>query len=265
MADIDRHEHGAFSWADLGTRDLPAAKDFYMGVFGWEAVDLPIPEGGVYVMFQMRGRSVTAAAEQRQDEIAQGVPPHWNSYITVTDVDAVAKQAEAGGATLLAPPFDVMDAGRMAVVADPTGAAVSLWQPGTSIGAQIKNEPGALGWFELVTPDPDRARAFYNGLFGWTAEDVEMPTGRYTLLTNGEPPAQAALMATPTGGPEMPPNWGVYFDVANCEATAARIGELGGRILMEPTAVEMAGTIAAVTDPQGAFFSVIEPAPAPPA
>jgi predicted enzyme related to lactoylglutathione lyase len=263
MPDIDRHAPGTLSWADLSTKGAGAAKDFYTGVFGWDAVDLPIPGGGVYTMFQMRGRSVAAVSEQQDQEAAQGIPPHWTTYITVADVDAAAKQAEAAGATLLAPPFDVMDAGRMAVIADPTGAAVALWQAGTSIGAEITHEPNALGWFELMTPDVEKAKAFYSGLFGWTAEEVAMPTGTYTLMTNEDPPAQAGFMAPPAEAAGMPPNWGVYFDVADCRATAARIAELGGRILMEPTAVEMAGVLAAVVDPQGAYFSVIEPAPAP--
>jgi predicted enzyme related to lactoylglutathione lyase len=264
VADIDRYEHGAFSWADLATSDLSAAKDFYTGVFGWAAVDMPIPEDGVYTIFQMRGRDVVAAAQQREDEASQGIPPHWNSYINVSDVDAAAKQAEGAGATLIAPPFDVLEAGRMAVIADPTGAVVSLWQARSHIGAQIQNEANALGWFELTSPDLERARAFYTGLFGWTSEEVESPAGAYTLFSNGAPPPQAGMMAPPPVAPDMPPMWGIYFDVADCGATVGRIRELGGRILMEPTTMEVAGTLAAVTDPQGAYFAVIEPAPVPP-
>src|SRR6478736_6508190 len=168
VADIASHVPGAFSWPELATTDQKGAVAFYRALFGWDLNEQPMGPGEVYSMFQMRGKHVGAGYTMRPDERKMGVPAHWNSYVTVADADESAKQAESLGAKVLAPPFDVMDAGRMAVIQDPTGAVFQLWTPNRSIGAQILNEPGALCWTELTTSDPKAAEAFYTGLFGWT-------------------------------------------------------------------------------------------------
>src|SRR4051812_45137166 len=124
----------------------------------------------MYSMFQVRGKPVAAGYTMREDERKMGIPPHWNAYVTVANVDESAKQAASLGAKVLAPPFDVMDAGRMAVIQDPAGAVFQIWQPNRSIGAVILNEPGALTWTELNTRDTKTAEAFYTGLFGWGAK-----------------------------------------------------------------------------------------------
>src|SRR5437868_15338541 len=118
-------------------------------------------------MFQLRGREVGAASALRDEERQHGVPPHWTSYIAVASADAAVKRAQELGGRVLAPPFDVMDAGRMAVLQDPTGAVFQVWQPNKHIGAKIMNEPGALCWTELTTSDTKAAEAFYTKLFGW--------------------------------------------------------------------------------------------------
>ena len=111
-----------------------------------------------------------------------GVPPHWNTYVTVADVDATAAQVPGAGGTVMMPPFDVMDAGRMSVIADPTGAMLCLWQAKNNIGASLVNEHGTLSWEELMTPDVPAATAFYTKIFGWEAVPVEMPGMEYTEL-----------------------------------------------------------------------------------
>src|SRR3954464_403463 len=170
MADVNAHAPGTFSWPELATTDQKAGVAFYRGLFGWDLNEQPMGPTEVYSMFQMRGRSVAAAYTMRPEEKQMGAPPHWNSYVTVANVDESTKKAQALGAKVFAPPFDVMEAGRMAVLQDPTGAVFQVWQPNKHIGAKILNEPGALCWTELTTTDTKAAEAFYTQFLGWTAK-----------------------------------------------------------------------------------------------
>jgi len=166
MAERTSYAPGTFSWVELVTSDADAAKAFYTAVFGWDYRDIPIGEGMVYSTALVDGRAagaLYASAEQ---------PPHWNCYVTVESVDEAARRAGELGAKVMAEPFDVMDVGRMAVIADPTGAALALWEPRSHIGASVVNQPGALTWNDLVTPDPDAAARFYGSLFGWTTLEI---------------------------------------------------------------------------------------------
>jgi predicted enzyme related to lactoylglutathione lyase len=152
MGERDSYAPGVFCWADLGTTDAAAAKAFYTGLLGWEAEDLAAGDDGVYTMFRRDGRDVAALYEMGAEERGE-LPPHWSSYVSVDDVEAVAARARELGATVVAEPFDVTDSGRMAVVRDPGGAIVHLWQAGRHIGAGCVNEPGCMVWNELATPD----------------------------------------------------------------------------------------------------------------
>src|SRR3954462_2535215 len=153
MGNRTSYAHGTFSWVDNATTDQEGAKSFYSTLFGWDYDDTPVGEGIVYSLAKLCGDVVGAIGPQQQDEISQGIPPHWNNYISVDDVDAVsARVAELGG-NLVAPPFDVMDVGRMSVVIDPTGGVLCLWEARTNIGASVVNEHGALCWNDLSTGD----------------------------------------------------------------------------------------------------------------
>ena len=154
MGERTSHPPGTISWADLATSDQEGAKEFYGGMFGWEYEDMPAGEGVTYSMAKLRGRTVAAISPQQADERKQGIPPHWNVYVTVEDVDASARKVGEAGGQVLAGPFDVFDAGRMAVIADPAGAALCLWQPGTNIGAEFVNGPGAMTWADCATHRP---------------------------------------------------------------------------------------------------------------
>jgi hypothetical protein len=251
---------GQFCWADLATSDPEAAKIFYSSLFGWDIEDMPVPGGGTYSMSSVGGRYTGALSGQMDEERAQGVPPHWNVYISVDDVDTFAKRAEAGGGSILAPPFDVLDSGRMAIVADPTGAAFCMWQPKEHPGFGIVNEPGAMDWNELLSPEPEKARSFYTELFDWKVETMPMgDAGEYTLFNLGERPV-AGLMKTPEGMP-MPPSWTVYYNVSDCDASVTKVQELGGQVFVGPNAMEGVGKFATCADPQGAVFAIIEPDP----
>lgn len=253
MPDRDSYTPGTPNWIDLQTSDQDAAKTFYSSLFGWEYDDLPGgPGGAIYSMAMLRGKQAAAIATLPP---GQGAPPHWNSYVAVEDADKSAATATDAGGTVVMPPMDVMDAGRMAVVQDPTGAFILLWQAKENIGAQVVNEPGAWTWTELSTGDVNQATAFYGTVFGWTPT----PFGDdYTLLEN-DGTAVAGAMKSPAPG--MSPFWLVYFEVADTDATVAEINELGGSVMADPMDIPDVGRLAVVSDPQGAAFGVVKSVP----
>ena len=152
MAEIEQHEPGMLSWADLCSTDAEGAKAFYTGLLGLEYVDVPAGEDFIYTLLQKNGKNVAGLSQMGPDMQQQGMPTFWSSYIAVTDVDETAAKAKTLGATLLFGPMDVMEFGRMAVIQDPAGAVISAWQGGIHKGADIFGEPGALAWCELRNP-----------------------------------------------------------------------------------------------------------------
>jgi len=258
MPEMTSYVHGTPSWVDLSTTDIDGALAFYTGLLGWEAGERGGPEIGGYTMVRVRGLDVAAISAQRPEQAEQGIPPHWTTYVSVDDADATAGAAQAAGGQVLAPAFDVMEFGRMAMLMDPTGAAFALWQAGTNIGARLVNDPGSLVWNELMTRDPETAARFYKDVFGWEAEQQAGPMPYHEFrrpdggLVGGMLP-----MAGDQFPPEMPANWNVYFAVEDAHAAVAKATELGGGVNMGATEVS-AGTFAALHDPQGAAFSVIK-------
>ena len=253
MGERTQHDPGTFSWADISTTDQAGAKDFYAGLFGWEADDQPVGDeaGTIYSMQRLRAKAVAAISPQPQQQADAGVPPMWNNYVTVASADAAAERASELGATVHAPPFDVLDAGRMAVIQDPQGGFFMVWEAKESIGAELVNEPGALCWNELAAPDLDRAVSFYGDLFGWTFQDLEQSPQPYRVIMNGE--RSNGGIREPQEG--EPPNWSPYFAVEDIDAGLARLEELGGSKLMEPLDIGLA-KFAPVRDPQGAMFQL---------
>ena len=239
---------GTFSWTDLSTSDPDAAKGFYGSLFGWEFEDLPA-NGSVYSMALKDGARVAALYGLQQ----QGQPPAWAAYVTVESADAAAAKAAELGATLISEPFDVMDAGRMAVVQDPTGAVFCVWQPGQSIGAEQVNAPGALTITQLDTKDTDGAQRFYSELFGWRFERVPDVDQAYWGIYNGDR-LNGGMLPMPPDDP-APAHWLVYFGTEDVDAAVGRIRELGGSVLVEPMPVP-GGRILVAQDPQQAVFAL---------
>jgi predicted enzyme related to lactoylglutathione lyase len=204
-------------------------------------------------MQNIGGKPVAAIAPQPEQQRAAGVPAMWNSYVSVESADAGAEKAQGLGATVHAPPFDVMDVGRMAVIQDPQGAFFMLWQPRAHIGAALVNAPGAPVWNELRSPDLDGSSAFYGGLFGWTFErHAGTAMGVYLGIKNGGANAGGIAELAPPG---TPPHWLVYFGVEDVDEALAKVGELGGSTLLGATDIEIA-KIAVAADPQGAAFAI---------
>src|SRR5438093_3644479 len=173
MGDVRGYPNGTFCWVDLATPDVDAARAFYRGLFGWETEEVPVPGSSPYVLCRVEGKDVAGIHVHREEEAAV-----WASSISVHDVEATTSRARDLGATVLREPFDVMATGREAVLRDPVGAMVSLWQPGSHIGAGLVNEIHTWGWNELSTSDFAGAWAFYTGLFGWSTEEAPGPMRR---------------------------------------------------------------------------------------
>ena len=239
---------GTFSWIDLATTDASAAEAFYGGLFGWTTVTDADPDGNVvYATFRL-GDDAVAGLYERPDET-----PAWASYVTVDDADATAARATELGGTV-GEAFDVFDAGRMVVITDPQGGVFALWQPGARIGAERVNDVGCLTMNELLTPDLDGARAFYEGLFGWRTEPIDTGPGgpQMRSVYNGE-----TLNATLTLDDTGPTHWRPYVTVESTTAALEQITALGGSALAGPIPLPD-GSFAIALDPQGAEFAIFE-------
>jgi predicted enzyme related to lactoylglutathione lyase len=247
---------GTPSWVDLSSTDVPASRDFYTKLFGWEAQELGEEAGG-YIMFALDG-AVVAALGAVQGE---GQPAAWMVYFATADADETARKVEAAGGKVVAPAFDVMEAGRMAVFSDNTGAFFSVWQAGTTTGVGKLGEPNTFGWGELNTRGVDKAAGFYAQVFGWDAHKTEASDGgpRYTEWQLDGRSFGGAMDMADTGMPEnIPPHWLVYFISSDINATVAKIRELGGHVMMEPTDYP-GGQFAVVADNVGAAFGLMTP------
>ncbi len=212
-------------------------------------------EGPPYVRYQLDGLDV-AAMYQTDTELPNAMPDAWGAYVSVDDVDAAAARAAELGGTVVAPPFDVMAAGRMAVIQDPQGAAFSLWQAGEHCGVMVKGQAGSMCWNELLTNNPSGAEAFYSELFGWEAMTTDMPTGPYTCYFRAGVPESGMLKLRPEWG-EVPPHWVVYFAVDNCDDSVERATSLGATEIVPATDVPDVGRFAWLADPCGAVFGII--------
>jgi predicted enzyme related to lactoylglutathione lyase len=258
MPEITKHKPGNFCWLDLATTDPEAAKQFYAQLFDWSVEDMPAGEGMTYTFLRRRGKDVAALSLMDKAQQDQGVPPYWFTYVAVEKADEAVKKAASLGGTPLLDAFDVLDAGRMSIIQDPTGAMFGLWEPKQHTGAGLVYEPGSLCWNELLTNDPAKAETFYRGLFGWGKRMMDLGGGReYTVYENGGEPTAGMMKITPDMGP-TPSNWLPYFSVTDCDGAAAQVEKLGGEVMVPPTDVPDTGRFAVARDPQGAAFAFIK-------
>lgn len=245
---------GTPCWVDLMTTDQPAAREFYSALFGWQ-IDVGGEETGNYGMASLSGNSVAGIGGMMGMEH----PPVWNTYLATTDVDATCKDAESAGGTIVAPPMDVMEFGRMAFVQVPGGGVFGLWQAGTHFGSAVSNEPGAYSWTEFMGRDYEGGKSFYGSLFPYTFTEIGDETFQYSTIDLEGRPVGGIGTLPPEVPEQVPPHWRVYFEVGDCDAAVAKISELGGSVLRPPADMPY-GRHADVADPQGAMFSVIKSA-----
>jgi hypothetical protein len=273
MSERDRYIPGVPCWVDTSQPDPEAAVAFYSGLFGWELENVMPPESeGKYFTARLRGGDVAAVGS-----IPAAAPPlaTWNTYIWVDSADETAARVRDAGGSVVMEPFDVMDAGRMAVFTDPEGAAFCVWQPKNHRGAQVVNEAGSLNFNGLGTRDAEGAKAFYGAVFGWTTLDLDGAAGMWTLpgygdhlerdnpdlrknmAAAGAPEGFEDVVATinpiPDDEPDVPAHWSVTFAVDDADATAAKAAELGGTVLVPPFDAPWV-RMTVITDPQGATF-----------
>ena len=274
MPERDGYIPGVPCWIDTSQPDPDAGKDFYSGLFGWEMENvLPDDDSGAkYYLGRLDGKLAAAVGS-----IPQGAPDMavWNTYIWVDSADETASKVKDAGGKVVTEPFDVMDAGRMAVVADPEGAVFCLWQANENKGAQIVNEHGSLNFNGLNTRDAEAAKPFYKAVFGWETLDLGggtefwtqpgygdhletiTPGIRETVKEAGGPEGfedvVAAIQPIPDDQPDTPPHWSVTFAVDDADAAAKKAGELGGQVVVPPMDAPWV-RMTVLQDPQGAIF-----------
>lgn len=252
MPEFASYPPGTPCWVDLGSPDTDASAAFYGSLFGWTRE--VIPEAGGYGILSLNGKTVGGLGPL----MGEGQPPSWSTYVCVDDVDKTAEAVAGAGGRVLAPPMDVMTAGRMAVFMDPTGAAFSSWQPGETKGAELANEPGAFCWNELNTRDVPAASAFYPAVFGWTVKTSDPEAGMQYYEFERDGQSIAGMMPMPDMVPaEVPAHWLTYFAVADTDASVARVQELGGTLLAGPIDIP-AGRFAVVAGKHGEAFGIIK-------
>lgn len=248
---------GVPTWVDLSTTDLKSATEFYTDLFGWDPEVSPEPEAGGYTTFRIDGRQVAGAGPIQ----GEAQPPMWTTYVESTDAAATAAKIVAAGGNVLLEPFDVLGYGRMAVFLDQAGAMFAVWQPGTHGGGEIFGRPGTLAWNELTTRDPEGSKIFYGSVFGWKPQDMPFGPVTYTeFQLDGARVAGLMPMEGDVWPEDLPPHWMVYFHVDDCDEAARRAQELGGTVSVPPTDIPP-GRFAVLSDPQGAFFSIIKVTP----
>lgn len=241
---------GTPCWADLMAPDVEAAGRFYSAVLGWEVPE-PDEQHGGYVVAHKAGASAAGIGP-----VQEGARAAWTLYVATDDADATAAAVEQHGGSLLRPPTDVTDLGRMVVATDPTGATFGLWQAGTFVGGQVVGEPGGLAWEDLRSTDPAAAQAFYGAVFGYAFQPVEMAGPDYATFGPAGDPAPYGGIGGLMGG-DGPSHWLVYFAVEDADAACAAV-TAGGGTVQAPAFDTPFGRMAAVTDPDGAPFWVYE-------
>ena len=263
MPEVTSHAPGAPSWADLATSDEAGALSFYNALFGWEDDPQEMGPDAYYHMQRVNGLETAAIYQQTEATGGTDIPPHWNVYFTVDNADETAEFISENGGTVVFGPMDVFEAGRMAFCQDPQGAFFAIWQAKQHIGCRVKNEPGAMCWNELLTPDRDGGIEFYLKVLGVERGEVMAPMD-YAMLRAGGTEVAGVLQITPEMG-EFPPHWSVYFGVENVDAAVEKAQSLGGNVYVPGTDIVPVegqppiGRFAALADPQGAPFSIFQP------
>jgi uncharacterized protein len=249
MPKVASYRQGVPNWVDVSTTDVPGAAAFYASLFGWTAEDLG-EEAGHYTMLRKDGADVAGLGPN-----FSGGPPAWLVYLAVDDVDAAAARVGEAGGTVIMPPDDIFEAGRMAIGADPAGAVFGLWQAKQHIGSVIVNEADAPVWHELATRDAAASKAFFGNVVGWSTEPMDGNDGYDLVQVGGRTVGGIMHIAGEEWG-DIPSHFMPYFAVGDVDATAAKAKDLGGSVGADPMDIPI-GRFAVLVDPFGAHFSVI--------
>jgi uncharacterized protein len=242
------------AWIDLATSDAAASRDFYSRLFGWQMDVSDDPQYGGYATALIGDKSTAGIGPKQSEE----QPTAWSLYIGTDDVDALARDVTAAGGTVVAPPFEVGDQGRMATFQDPVGAFISAWQA-AQMSRFTTDIPNAFSWAELNARNVEKAIPFYEKVFGWTAK-TSPPAGDFPPYTEFHADGESILGAFEMGPEipaEVPSYWLVYFSTGDVDGIARHAKEIGGRIIAEPQDIPN-GRFAILSDPQGATFGLLD-------
>ena len=246
-------------WYEFMADNVDAARAFYSEAIGWSTKGWG--EGAApYTMWMVGEKPVGGLMQLPQEAKAMGAPPHWMAYTTVADVDASCKQTQKLGGKILKPAFDIPTVGRVAILADPQGAAFAIFKPEGEMTPAAPNLPGSFAWAELNTTDHEAAWAFYAALFGWVAQD-KMDMGKHGIYFMFADPSKTTMGGMSNMAKEMgaPPHWLHYATVEDIDAALTRIKQHGGEVVNGPMSVPGGGRVAQCKDPQGAFFAIFCP------
>lgn len=255
MPQIDGFPPGTFCWADLATHDLPGLKKFYGDLLGWTFEDVSEP-GRTYSVAKAGGRPVAGIVKRTTEPFM----PQWLNYLATTDLDATVAKAEELGARVIVKPADVLGLGRAGYIQDPSLAVVGLWQAGSLKGAGIVGEPSAVCWNELRTRNLGAAEEFYTALNGWSANAQSMGPMDYTTFANGQVPVGGMVMMPREIPLFVPAHWLAYFMVSNADQIVEKANSIGGKLMGPVMDIPTVGRIAAIGDPAGTVFAVMQPA-----
>lgn len=246
---------GTPAWVDLASPDLVVSARFYGGLFEWDtALRGPAELTGGYLTFQVQGRDVAGIGP-----LASGDPPAWTTYVVVQDADETEAAVVANGGATLVAPRTVVDAGRTALLADPTGAVFAIWQPGEHQGADLLGATGTLCWTQLASRNIEAAKRFYSAVFSWEGFTTPYETSTYTRFHLDGCEVAGMIEMDRSWPRDLPSHWMAYFAVDDCDEIAERAVELGGDIAVEPYDMTGMGRAAVLGDPHGAVFTVLVP------
>ncbi|HET9372444.1 MAG TPA: VOC family protein [Vicinamibacterales bacterium] len=251
---------GSFCWFELGTTDADGAKAFYGPLFGWSPVDIPMGhDAGAYTIFKLDGGDTGAAYPLTKEQRSMGVPPNWLAYVAVTNVEEMVKRARTLGATILQDALEVPGQGRLAVLQDPTGAVLALWQASGHTGVGVSDVPGTACWVELSSPDQEQAAQFYAQLFGWgidTGKSTNPDASGDYLHIQHDGKFVGGIVPASARDANTPPHWLIYFKVADCAAATTQALGLGAQAYVQNMSIGKDGVISVLADPQGAVFAL---------
>src|SRR2546421_1557005 len=255
MAETRTFVTNAPVWVDLSSKDAAGSRDYYAKLFGWKVDLTKDPAAGGYALATIAGKNVAGIGRAK----ARNAPTAWMVYIGTRDAEATAKKVEAAGGKTIAPPFDVLQSGRMAVFQDPSGAFISVWQPKEMQGADVMNAPGAFAWAELNARGIDKAKSFYKKVFGWGEKLMPMGEGvqgEYTEFKLNDESIAGGMEMNPMVPKEIPSYWQVYFCVQDVDKTHKKAVESGAQSMLEPQDFP-GGRFSILSDPQGASFGLL--------
>ncbi|MGW7369410.1 VOC family protein [Streptomyces sp. NPDC054841] len=241
-------------WADAMFSDVEGAKTFYAEVLGWTFGEAS-SEYGNYTQAYADDKAVAAVVPPMPGQEGQS---QWCLYLASVDAAATAEKIRQNGGTVLMEPMAVGDFGSMCIAQDPTGVTFGVWQPGTHEGFEATNVPGAFCWAEVFTREPDKSDTFFPAVFGYNVKKIEDENIDFKLFDLGADPVLGRMKMTAEDfPPEVPSYVQVYFTVPDCDAAVATAQKLGGKLVFGPMSSPF-GRFAAVVDPQGAAFAVID-------